>query len=639
MESIISEILDRLRAGEELDAKALLRILNDHNKRLDANAPHYSKKKLLPFYLRTKERDPQRWQSWNITPELEQQLVHLLQVKPRRSASGVATITVITKPWKCGGACIYCPNDLRMPKSYLSDEPACQRAERNYFDPYLQVTSRLRALNQMGHVTDKIELIVLGGTWSDYPREYQIWFVTELFRALNDNAVAGVAANPMLADPGASTRERAAELLEQTDPHEVPQAVLDRRARYRDLGVSTDAEAIARGVASWQQRIDDMSDTDATYNRCMAKLYGKNSPWGRAAEFQVGTLEELERQQRINETAVHRVVGLVIETRPDAVTPQALTLIRRLGATKIQMGVQSLNQHILDLNERGIRLERVAQSFDLLRIFGFKIHAHAMANLLGATPEQDKLDYVRLVSEAAFQPDEIKLYPCALIEGARLCARYEDGSWRPYTEDELLDVLADDVLATPAFTRISRMIRDFSSGDIKVGNKKPNLRQLVELRLGQDQAAARRVEEIRYREIAGREVALDELHPDVVSYKTTNTSERFLQWVDDENRIAGFLRLSLPSQEYVRKHSAELPVHLGEAMIREVHVYGKVAHLHAAGNGAQHMGLGRRLIERACEMAREAGYARINVISAIGTREYYRTQGFVDNGLYQTREL
>ena len=463
--------------------------------------------------------------------------------------------------------------------------------------------------------------------------------MTELFRALNDNAVAGVAANPMLADPGASTRERAAELLEQTDPHEVPQAVLDRRARYRDLGVSTDAEAIARGAASWQQRIDEMSDTDATYNRCVAKLYGKNSPWGRAAELQVGTLEELERQQRINETAMHRVVGLVIETRPDAVTPQALTLIRRLGATKIQMGVQSLNQHILDLNERGIRLERIAQAFDLLRIFGFKIHAHAMANLLGATPEQDKLDYVRLVSEAAFQPDEIKLYPCALIEGARLCAKYEDGSWRPYTEDELLDVLADDVLATPAFTRISRMIRDFSSGDIKVGNKKPNLRQLVEQRLGQDQTAARRVEEIRYREIAGREVTLDELHLDVVSYETANTSERFLQWVDDENRIAGFLRLSLPSQEYVRKHSAELPVHLGEAMIREVHVYGKVAHLHAAGNGAQHMGLGRRLIERACEMAREAGYARINVISAIGTREYYRTQGFVDNGLYQTREL
>lgn len=150
MESIISEILDRLRAGEELDAKVLLRILNDHNKRLDANVPHYSKKKLLPFYLRTKERDPQRWQSWNITPELEQQLVHLLQVKPRRSASawppsqlspnrGSAAVRASTVRTTC--AC---------PKSYLSDEPACQRAERNYFDPYLQVTSRLRALTRWG---------------------------------------------------------------------------------------------------------------------------------------------------------------------------------------------------------------------------------------------------------------------------------------------------------------------------------------------------------------------------------------------------------------------------------------------------------------------------------------------------------
>ena len=639
MEQIILNILDALRRGETVDDKALVKLIHAEARREGADKRMLAKRRLLPFYQRVKREDNERWSTWNVTPELEQRLMQVLRMKPRRTASGVATITVITKPWPCSGDCLFCPNDLRMPKSYLHAEPACARAEQNCFDPYLQVSARLTALSQMGHATDKIELIVLGGTWSDYPREYQIWFVTELFRALNDNAVAGVAANPMLADPGVSTRERAAGLLEQTDPREVPQTVLDRRVRYRELGISTDAEALEQKVAPYQQRIDDMVDADATYNRCVTKLYGKNTPWGKAAKLQAGTLEELERQQHVNETAAHRVVGLVIETRPDAVTPQALTLIRRLGATKIQMGVQSLNQRILGLNERGIDVERIARSFDLLRIFGFKIHAHAMANLLGATPEQDKLDYVRLVSEAPFQPDEIKLYPCALIEGARLCANYEDGSWRPYTEDELLDVLADDVLATPAFTRISRMIRDFSSGDIKVGNKKPNLRQLVELRLAQDQTAARRVEEIRYREIAGREVTLDELHLDVVPYETTNTSERFLQWIDDENRIAGFLRLSLPSQEYVREHSAELPVRLGEAMIREVHVYGKVAHLHAAGNGAQHMGLGRHLIERACEIARRAGYKRINVISAIGTREYYRAQGFADNGLYQTREL
>ena len=177
------------------------------------------------------------------------------------------------------------------------------------------------------------------------------------------------------------------------------------------------------------------------------------------------------------------MVGLVIETRPDAVTPDALTLIRQLGATKIQMGIQSLDQQILDSNDRGIRIERIQRAFGLLRAFGFKIHAHAMVNLLGATPESDKCDYRRLVTEAPYQPDEIKLYPCALIEGARLCRDFDSGAWIPYTEDVLMDVLAADVLATPSFCRISRMIRDFSSNDIKAGNKKPNLRQMVEQRL------------------------------------------------------------------------------------------------------------------------------------------------------------
>ena len=173
------------------------------------------------------------------------------------------------------------------------------------------------------------------------------------------------------------------------------------------------------------------------------------------------------------------MVGLVIETRPDAVTPDALTLIRQLGATKIQMGIQSLDQQILDSNDRGIRIERIQRAFELLRAFGFKIHAHAMVNLLGATPESDKCDYRRLVTEAPYQPDEIKLYPCALIEGARLCRDFDNGAWVPYPEDVLMDVLAADVLATPSFCRISRMIRDFSSNDIKAGNKKPNLRQMV----------------------------------------------------------------------------------------------------------------------------------------------------------------
>ena len=638
MEDIILQILDRLRAGEHVDDRALVRLIHAEARREGADKRSLAKRRLLPFYQRVKREEPARWQSWGVTPELERELLQVLRMKPRRTASGVATITVITKPWPCSGDCLFCPNDLRMPKSYLHAEPACARAEQNCFDPYLQVSARLTALSQMGHATDKIELIILGGTWSDYPESYQVWFVSELFRALNDSTIAKTSANPMLAGGGRAAREDAERLLAATDDETLPPAVRERRALYRELGIADTAEGLAERVAPYQDMMN-ISDGAApgAYNRCVHVLYGPATPWGRAAQFQTATFGELEHQQRINEQARHRVVGLVIETRPDAITPAALTTIRRLGATKIQMGIQSLDQGILDANERRITVGQIERAFTLVRLFGFKIHAHMMLNLLGATPEADKLDYESCVRGRAFQPDEIKLYPCALIEGTRLGAKYRDGSWRPYTEDELLDVLAADIVATPAFCRISRMIRDFSSDDIMVGNKKPNLRQLVELRLREREEGS--VQEIRYREISTGGADLSQLTLETVEYQTAATDERFLQWVTPAGKIAGFLRLSLPDQSLVAKSADELPIAAGEAMIREVHVYGMAAQVGEAGDAAQHHGLGRALVERACELAREAGYARINVISAVGTREYYRHLGFTDHGLYQQREL
>ena len=634
MEQIILEILEALRRGETVDDKALVKLIHAEARREGADKRDLAKRRLLPFYQRVKRDEPERWAGWGVTPELERRLLQVLRMKPRRTASGVATITVITKPHPCSGDCLFCPNDLRMPKSYLHAEPACARAEQNCFDPYLQVSARLTALSQMGHATDKIELIVLGGTWSDYPEGYQRWFVSELFRALNDDAVAGVAANPMLARPGIS-RAEAGRLLEDAPASALPAGVAERRERYRACGISVDAGALAAGVAEEQARVDVR---EGGYNAAVRRLYGAGTPWGEAAAWQTATFEELERQQHINETARHRVVGLVIETRPDAVDPRALTLIRRLGCTKIQMGIQSLDQHLLDINGRRITVEQVARAFSLARLFGFKIHAHFMLNLLGATPAGDKRDYERFMTEGAFMPDEVKIYPCALIEGSRLVGCYERGEWHPYTEDELLDVLADDILVTPAFCRISRMIRDFSSDDIMVGNKKPNLRQLVENRLAA-RGEGTQVREIRFREISTAGADLSSLLLDEVPYETPVTNERFLQWVTPEGRIAGFLRLSLPRQDFVAAHGGELAVGLGEAMIREVHVYGMAARVGAQGQAAQHHGLGRSLVARACEIAREAGYARINVISAIGTREYYRHLGFCDHGLYQQKEL
>lgn len=597
MEKVLVDILDALRAGE-VNAAGLERILRRHNKAAGGAVRRYSKKDLMPFYLRVRAEEPERWAAWSIDAGLEARLLTLLQIKPRRTASGVATITVITKPWGCSSDCLYCPNDVRMPKSYMANEPACQRAERNWFDPYLQVSARLHTLQQMGHVTDKIELIVLGGTWSDYPETYQIWFMRELFRALNDG--------------GAHAEER--------------------RAFYQSAALPCEPDDCAAFVKRAQNAV---FAGELTYNQAWARLYAHNPAWEKTAAIQTATLDELLAEHAVNETATHRVVGLVVETRPDLITAPNLTLLRRLGCTKVQMGVQTLNAEILAANRRNTSAAHIQNAFELLRAFGFKIHAHFMVNLKDATPEADKADYRHFAQDAPYQPDEVKLYPCALIDGTHLCDCYKEGTWQPYDEETLLDVLVADTLATPAYTRISRMIRDFSAGDIVAGNKKINLRQLVEERMA---ASSETVQEIRFREISTDEVDAAHLTLRAVPYATTATDEVFLQWVTPENRIAGFLRLSLPHADYIAAHP-ELPVAEGEAMIREVHVYGKVAGLHRTSSGAQHLGLGRKLIAEAERIAREHGYTALNVISAIGTREYYRSLGFADNGLYQQRPL
>ncbi len=638
MEHIILQILERLRAGQDVDDRVLGKLIYAEKRRDPQAASSLAKRQLLPFYLRVKEEEPRRWATWGVTEDLERALVAALRIKPRRTASGVATITVITKPWPCSGDCLFCPNDLRMPKSYLHAEPACARAEQNCFDPYLQVSSRLTALSQMGHATDKIELIVLGGTWSDYPQAYQVWFVRELFRALNDHAVADVAANPML-NTAETGRRDAVAALDATPDQLLPPGVAARREQYRQAGIQTNEAQLAAAVKPLQDAItQNQGGEKGAYNKAVRTLYGKGSPWEAVAAWQTATLEDLDREHKANETARHRVVGLVVETRPDAVTPQALTLIRRLGATKIQMGIQSVDQHLLDINYRSISVEQIERAFTLSRLYGFKIHAHFMLNLLGATPASDKADYQHFIDDPAFRPDEVKLYPCSLIETSRLCQEYARGTWAPYTEDELLDVLADDILATPAYCRISRMIRDFSSNDIVAGNKKPNLRQLVERRLAEKGTGAR-VQEIRYREISTASVDLDDLTLDQVTYDTAATREHFLQWVTPQNQIVGFLRLSLPNQDFVAANATNLPVAPGEAMIREVHVYGVAAQVGAHNAAAQHQGLGHRLIARACELAKEAGYTHVNVISSVGTREYYRRQGFVDHGLYLRKPI
>lgn len=595
MESILREIIHLITCSSNVDEKDISRIIYKHNKNVFDNSKHIAKKHLMPFYLQNKGL-------FNLGSEDEARLISFIKVKPTRTASGVATITVITKPWTCSSACLYCPNDVRMPKSYLHDEPACQRAERNYFDPYLQVSARLKTLTEMGHTTDKIELIVLGGTWTDYPLEYQLWFMCQLFRALNEFDGTQIKAQ-------------------------------EHRDFYEKCGLTFDRDVLKNNCKSMQEKVNV---GDISFNEAIKELYWKNEIWKSISQQQHATFDELFLEHKRNEDAKHRVVGLVVETRPDCINVQNLKNLRLFGCTKIQIGVQSVRDDILSLNNRLLSTKQIENAFSLLRIFGFKIHSHFMVNLLGMTPEEDKKDFATFVNDKRFLPDEIKLYPCSLITGTQLCSFYKNGKWRPYTEEELLDVLSCDVVETKPYTRISRMIRDFSAGDIVVGNKKGNLRQLVENKIA---SAGSNVQEIRYREISLNKLSDNGVHLDIHEYKTIVSTEYFLQWVNDEGKIIGFLRLSFPDQNFLQNLRTDSPVGLSEAMIREVHVYGKVAGIHKEDSSTQHIGLGKQLVAQACKMAKDHGFARINVISSVGTRNYYRSLGFVDGNLYLYKDL
>lgn len=570
-------IIRKIAAVPDLDEKKLEKILKQHPR---DGVGLFSRNEVIKAYHALANEAG--------VPALDPTVFERIRRKPTRTISGVTPVTVLTKPFPCPGTCIFCPNDIRMPKSYLSDEPGAQRAELNAFDPYLQTYSRLAALSSGGHNTEKIELIVLGGTWSFYPEPYQIWFIKRLFDALHDFG------------SGLDHRPAVEAALRSSRLH--PQNSVEGRIDGRLL--------------------------ERTYNQAVALIYPDEI---RQTAHESATWEELEAAHRHNETARCRCVGLVIETRPDYLDTNEALRLRRLGCTKVQIGIQSLNDHILKLNKRGHDVQRTREAIRALRAAGFKIHAHWMPNLYGADPQADIEDFRRLFSDPDIMPDELKVYPCSLIESAELMQVYERGDWRPYTQEELLEVLVAIFREAPEYCRLTRVIRDIPSTDIVVGNKQTNFREIVEREL---QRRGIRSAEIRSREIRDQTVSSEMLHLGEVHYTTSISEEIFLQYITQDRRIAGFLRLSLPTAEPITPELEQA------AMIREVHVYGTALGLGQTQSGrAQHFGLGSRLIERAAQLAHERGYQKLAVISAVGTREYYRKRGFLDGQLYQLRSL
>ena len=571
-------IIEAIRQLDEIDVRTLNRLTRRFPK---AGRGSFSKSEIIRGFRHFAER-----YGWGD----DEGFIERVRMKPIRTLSGVAPVTVLTKPFPCPGKCIFCPNDVRMPKSYLSREPGAQRAAQHDFDPYAQTLSRLVAYHHTGHEVDKVELIVLGGTWSFYPEPYQIWFVKRCFDAMND-------------------------FEDWAGRNNLPRTVLPRGPiDFEDLDDAFDGRVIER-----------------TYNQVVSEFLRGTLGGGLLAETEQATWAELEAVQEHNERARARCVGLVVETRPDHLSREEVVRIRRLGCTKVQIGFQSLDDHVLRLNNRGHDVAATRRAVGLLRQAGFKIHAHWMPNLYGSSPERDVEDFDRLFDDPDFRPDELKIYPCSLIETAELMQVYERGDWRPYDEDELLAVLTACLPRVPPWCRVTRVIRDIPGDDILVGNKTTNFRQVAEAELAR---RGERCRDIRAREIRGRKVRPEDLRLEALVYASGIGREVFFQMVTDDDDLVGFCRLSLPAEPVFVEEIAQ------SAMIREVHVYGAVVGIGDQREGpSQHLGLGRRLVEAAAQRAAGEGRDDLAVISSVGTRDYYRGLGFVDGVLYQHRRL
>ena len=463
--------------------------------------------------------------------ESDPALLSRIRMKPMRTQSGVTVVTVLTKHYPCPGKCIFCPDDVRMPKSYLPDEPGAMRALHHDFDPYEQVTHRIEALQAVGHPTDKIELLVLGGTWSAYTKDYQEWFIHRLFDAMN--------------------------------------------------GVD---------------------------------------------------LPTLEEAQFYNQTAEHRCVGMAIETRPDHIKQKELAGLRRLGVTKVQMGAQSFDNHILEKNKRGHDVEATRKATALLRAAGFKIVLHWMPNLYGATLDSDWEDFAKMWVD--FCPDEIKIYPNQLLKDTELYGFWEQEKYKPYTTEELIDLIAEIKPTIPRYCRVNRVVRDIPSTNVVDGNKRTSLRMDIHKELEQRGTFC---ECVRCREVRGSKVDEDAIQFNDLTYQAGAAEEHFLSYVTPEDKLAGFLRLSLPGDSSSDTGLSDLEE---AAIIREVHVYGQSLEVGDSKEGAaQHIGLGTKLIEKAEKIARERGYKKLVVIAAVGTREYYAGRGFEKGELYMVKAL
>jgi elongator complex protein 3 len=471
-------------------------------------------------------------------------LLPLLRRKATRSISGVTVIAAMTKPYPCPQPepCAYCPGGPKygVPQSYTGFEPAAMRGLQNQFDPYLQVKSRIEQLQSIGHNVDKIELIMMGGTFPATPPEYQTWFV----------------------------------------------------------------------------------------HRCLDAITGKDAV-------------NLEEAKKNAERSKVRNVGITVETRPDWAKEEHVNRMLDMGVTRVELGVQNPDDRIYRLVGRKHTVQDVVEATRIMKDAGLKIVYHLMPGMPGSNMKKDLEAFKKVFTNPDFKPDMIKIYPCLVLKGTKVYEWQSEGTYRPYTTSEAADLIAQVKKMVPPWVRIMRVQRDIPSPLIVAGVKKSNLRQLVQQDLKERGLRCRC---IRCREV-GHRIAADKVKPNpekveilTTHYEASKGEEIFISAEDTENDVLiGYLRLRIPSDKAHRPEIKAVPC----SIVRELHVYGPLVPVgkHFA-RAWQHKGLGGALLSEAERMSREHyGLKKILVISALGTKEYYKRFGYSYDGVYVSKMM
>jgi elongator complex protein 3 len=451
--------------------------------------------------------------------------------KPTKTISGVAPLAVMLPPKACAhGACLYCPS-LNAPQSYTPESPAVLRARACEYDPVKQVKARLKAFKAMGHPTDKIELIIMGGTFLSFAKDFQFKFIKECYDALNNRKSSSIS-----------------------------------------------------------------------------------------------------QAKKTNQKAKHRCTALCIETRPDFCTQNHIKDMLEWGATRVELGVQAIDDKIYEKVNRGHKVQDVIDATKRLKQAGFKIGYHLMPGIPGSNPKKDIKMFKKIFRSKDFKPDQIKIYPCQVLKGATLESYYYNGEYLPYSKEQTKELIIKMLKITPEYCRIMRIMREIPPTYLIAGIKNIDIRKDIEEELRRRKQKDK-IKEIRFREISFAIRDNRKINQDIKikksTYKASKGKEIFIQAVNKDNLLFALCRLRIEKDK------------TAPATIRELHVYGPALKLKEKGTHSQHRGIGKRLLKAAETLTKRAKRKELRIISGVGVREYYQTQGYkLDNDeTYMVKQL